>query len=82
MNNPNRDLLILFNQELMTPQALQHEVDMLHELLYEVERVDNLAIAHEVLDINKHKLIKKQHELRGIIRQRTIKAFVFLNCKN
>lgn len=82
MNNPNRDLLILFNQELMTPQALQHEVDMLHELLYEVERVDNLAIAHEVLDVNKHKLIKKPHELRGIIRQRTIRAFVFLNCKN
>lgn len=82
MNNPNRDLLVLFNQELMTPQAIEHEVDLLHELLYTVERIDNLIVAHELIDLNKYKVIKKTFHLRTIFRQRTLKPFEFLNCKN
>jgi len=38
MNKLNRDLLVLFNQELMTPQAIEHEVELLHQLLYNVEK--------------------------------------------
>ena len=82
MNNPNRDLLVLFNQELMTPQAIEHEVELLHELLYTVERIDNLIVAHELIDLNKYKVIKKAFHLRTIFRQRTLKPFEFLNCKN
>jgi hypothetical protein len=52
MNRINRDLLVLFNQELMSPQAIEHQVDLLHELLYDVERMDNLVIAHEIIDLN------------------------------
>ena len=74
MNKPNRNLLVLFNQELMNPQAMEHEVDMLHELLYKVERLDNIITAHEV--------INKGSYLRKIIRQRELKPFVFLNNKN
>lgn len=82
MNNPNRDLLVLFNQELMSPQAIEHEVELLHELLYTVERIENMIIAHEVIDLNKYKVINKPLELRTTIRQRELKPFVFLNCKN
>ena len=82
MNNPNRDLLVLFNQELMTPQAIEHEVELLHELLYRVECIDNLIIAHEVMDLNKCKIINDHFRLRTFFRQRTIKPFIFLNCKN
>lgn len=82
MNNPNRDLLVLFNQELMTPQAIEHEVELLHQLLYSIERIENLIIAHEIIDLNKYKLISKQVPLRKLIRQRELKPFVFLNCKN
>jgi hypothetical protein len=38
MNKSNRDLLVLFKEELMSPQAIEHEVEMLHELLYDVEK--------------------------------------------
>ena len=55
MNNINRDLLVMFNHELMSPQAIEHQVEMLHELLFDVERMDNLARAHEVLDLNKYR---------------------------
>jgi len=82
MNNTNRDLLVLFNQELMSPQAIEHEVERLHELLYTVEYIENLIIAHEVIDLNKFKVINKAYHLRIVIRQRALKPFVFLNCKN
>ena len=55
MNRINRDLLVLFNQELMTPQAIENEVELLHELLFSVERLDNLVSVHEVIDLNKYR---------------------------
>ena len=82
MNRMNRDLLVLFNQELLSPQAIEHEVEMLHELLHSVERLDNIVTAHEILDLNKYKVINKTLVLRNIIRKQELKAFVFLNCKN
>ena len=82
MNNSNRDLLVLFNQELMTPQSIEHEVELLHQLLYTIERLENLIIAHEIIDLNKYRVIKKPIHLRKLIRQQQLKPFVFLNCKN
>lgn len=82
MNNSNRDLLVLFNQELMTPQAIEHEVEMLHEILYTVEGLDNIVTAHEVIDVNKYKIFNAPQQLRAIFRQRDLKPFLFLNCKN
>jgi hypothetical protein len=82
MNNANRDLLVLFNQELMTPQSIEHEVELLHQLLYNIERVENLITAHEVIDLNKYKISNKSLLLRKIFKERELKPFIFLNCKN
>lgn len=82
MNKINRDLLVLFNQELMSPQAMENEVELLHELLFTVERLDNLVTAHEIIDLNKYKVINKQIILRKTIQLQELKPFVFLNCKN
>lgn len=82
MNNANRDLLVLFNQELMTPQSIEHEVELLHQLLYGIERVENLITTHEVIDLNKYKVSSKPMLLRKLFRQRDQKPFVFLSCKN
>jgi len=82
MDKPNRNLLVLFNQELMNQQAMKHEVDMLHEMLYKVERLDNIIKAHEVINLNKFKVISKASYLRKTLRQRELKPFVFLNNKN
>ncbi|MEY2918050.1 MAG: hypothetical protein RIS73_1764 [Bacteroidota bacterium] len=82
MNNSNRDLLVLFNQELMTPQAIEHEVEQLHEILFSVENINNIVTAHEVIDVNKYKIFNAPQQLRAIIHQRELKPFVFLNCKN
>ncbi|MBK8522566.1 MAG: hypothetical protein WAT20_13865 [Ferruginibacter sp.] len=82
MNKSNRDLLVLFNQEMMTPQSIEHEVALLHELLYTIERLENLVTAHEVIDLNKYKVSNKPLVLQKLFRQRVLKPFVFLNCKN
>ena len=82
MNKSNRDLLVLFNQELMTPQSIEQEVELLHQLLYGIERIENLIIAHEAIDLNKYKVSNKPLLLRKLFRQLELKPFVFLNCKN
>ena len=82
MNNPIRDLLLLFNQELMTPQAIEHEVEFLHGLLYTVERIDSLVIAHEIIDLNRYRIISKPLQLRSFFRNSALKPFEFLNCRN
>ena len=72
----------MFNQELMTPQSIEHEVELLHQLLYSIERIENLIIAHEIIDLNKYRIINKSIQLRKLIHYRELKPFVFLNCKN
>ena len=82
MNKFNRDLLVLFKEELMNPQAIEHEVEMLHELLYSVERIDNLIVAHEVINLNKFKIISDPNVIRHTFSKKELKPFIFLNNKN
>jgi hypothetical protein len=82
MNRINRDLLVLFNQELMSPQAIEQQLDLLHELLYDVERMDNLVTAHEIIDLNKYKVVNNPVKIKEVIRKQELKSFIFLNCKN
>jgi hypothetical protein len=82
MNRSNRSLLVLFNHEFMSPNAIEHEVDMLHELLYKVEHLENVIVSHEVIDLNKHRITNKAIALRKIFRERKVQGFVFLNNLN
>jgi hypothetical protein len=82
MNKSNRDLLVLFKEELMSPQAIEHEVEMLHELLYAVERIENLITAHEVINLNRYKVYNQYNIIRRNIRRKELQPFVFLNNKN
>lgn len=82
MNKFNRDLLVLFKEELMSPQAIEHEVEMLHELLFAIEKIENLIIAHEVINLNRYKIQNQFHIIRNTIRRRELKPFIFLNNKN
>jgi hypothetical protein len=82
MNKSNRDLLVLFKQELLSPQVIEETVDWLHEILQTTERLNNLVIAHEVLDLNKYKVVHNPLVLRNTLRKDPLKPFIFLNCKN
>ena len=82
MNKFNRDLLVLFKEELMNPQAIEHEVELLHEMLYLVEKIDNLIVSHEVINLNKYKISCDEKTIRQTISLKELKPFVFLNNKN
>ena len=73
---------MLFKEELMTPQSIEHAVELLHELLFDVEKIENLVTAHEVINLNKYKIYNKFHIVRDTIRKKELKPFVFLNNKN
>jgi hypothetical protein len=82
MNKSNRDLLVLFKHELMTPKAIEQEVEWLHEMLYDVERIDNFASAHEIIDLCKYKISGNPVAIKKAVRLRKEQAFIFLSNKN
>jgi len=82
MNKFNRDLLVLFKEELMSPQAIEHEVELLHELLYDVEKIENLITSHEVINLNNYKIQHNPIIIRNTILKKELKPFIFLSNKN
>jgi hypothetical protein len=82
MNNSNRDLLVLFNHNVMTPQAIEHEVEQLHGILYVVESINNVIAAHEVIDANRRRRITDHNTLLYIFGQKEVKPFTFIGCRN
>ncbi|MBK8710577.1 MAG: hypothetical protein IPL97_01645 [Niastella sp.] len=66
----------------MKPQDMEREVALLHELLYHIEQSDNIATAHEIIDLNKYKVIRKVAIVKDYIRSKKEIPFVFLNNRN
>jgi len=81
MDKFNRDLLVLF-KEKSNPQSIEHEVELLHELLFYVEKIDNLITTYEVININRYKISSNPRLVRETLGNKLLKPFVFLNNKN
>jgi hypothetical protein len=81
MDKFNRDLLVLF-KEKSNPKSIEHEVELLHELLFYVEKIDNLITTYEVVNINKYKISSNAKLVRETLGNKVLKPFVFLNNKN
>ncbi len=81
MDKFNRDLLVLF-KEASNPQAIEHEVEFLHELLFYVEKIDNVIVPHEVIDLNRYKILSRKKAVTEVMNQQQLKPFVFLHNKN
>ena len=81
MDKFNRDLLVLFKEE-SNPKAIEHEVELLHELLFYVEKIDNLIVAHEVINVNMYKIYSDRKTITETLKVKKLKPFVFLNNKN
>ena len=79
----NRDLLVMFRQHMMSQQDIDRQVMRLHEILFTTERPDNFARAHEIIDINRYRIIKKTVEIKKILRTgKDKKPFIFVSNKN
>ncbi len=82
MQAANRDLLVLTNVALLTPEERDKQVANLHSILYLIENWASFCTAHEILDINRLKIITKPHLMQKVISEPKVKAFVFINNKN
>ena len=82
MKKPHRDLLVLIKDDSQIPHSIDVEVEMLHEMLFHVETIDNLCKASEIIDLNKFKIISKHSFITKILKQRELKPFQFVNNKN
>ena len=82
MNMYNRDLLVLSKQNAFYPDKIQQEVEWINSLLNKVEVMQQFCIVNEVIDVNKYKIIQKPHIILQIIREKSLKPFVFISNKN
>ena len=82
MKASNRDLLVLVKNEYASDQFMEQEVELLNELLYHYETIYNFCKAHEVFDLNKYQIIRKQQLVQQIARQKELRPFQFLCNKN
>jgi hypothetical protein len=81
--HPNRDLLVMLKQRSMTQQDFDKHVLVLNEILFTTERLDNFVMAHEIIDLNRYKVITNSVEIKKFIRQGKLsKPFVFFSNKN
>lgn len=82
MKKPNRDLLVLFKQGELSPHAMDLEVSRLHQMLFDVEQMDNFIPTHELIDLNRYRIEKGYVPIIRHIRSRKEIPFVFLNSLN
>ncbi len=82
MNKSNRDLLVLNCQDAGNPEIMEQRMQRLHELLFQAERLDNFIKSHELIDLNRYKILSGSFELKKWVRKKKDIPFVFLNSLN
>ncbi len=82
MRTPFHDLLVLTGEKTMNKTELETQVRLINGLLYTVEQLTVFCNANEVIDINRCKMITKQHLIQQIISHDTLPSFIFISCKN
>jgi hypothetical protein len=78
MKSPDRDLLVLLKDETMSEQAIEQEVEKLNSMLVNIESSDGFYSSHEMLDLNKFKLIHDRKIISQMCKDKQMKPFTFL----
>ena len=81
-HNQRRDLLVLLNNEHRSQHAIYQEVEWLHDVLFHVEALENFCRAHELLDLNRYKVISNVAKVKKAVLRKDFKAFEFISNKN
>ena len=82
MRTPYHDLLVLTGDKTMNRDELESQVRFLNNLLFTVEQLNVFCAANEILDVNRCKIISKQHLIQQVISNKTLPPFVFISNKN
>jgi hypothetical protein len=82
MTNPTHNVLVFLNQEIMSRHSFKSEVKLLEKLFANIILNESALLAHEVIDINKHRVLTKFSQIEKHLNLPEQKPFVFLNNKN
>lgn len=82
MQDMNRDLLVLSQAAHQNPDVLERELAQLNTMLFHTENWPVFCTANEILDVNRHKIIRKTHLIQQILTEKKQKPFVFTCNKN
>lgn len=80
MKNYNRDLLLLYKEEVYNDDLIQNEVECLHRILMTVELNDVFCKAHEL--VTRYKITRKAKAILKAVEWPELKPFNFLINKN
>lgn len=81
MEKYNRDLLVLFNESVPS-DLMNTQVESLHALLHSVEKLENISLSHEVINVNKQKIFPDIVTVMQVLTSKKLKPFIFLNNLN
>lgn len=74
--------MVLVKDESMNEHFMEQELEQLNDLLFHFETIENFCVCHELFDINKYRIITRPKTIQNIIRQKELKAFLFISNKN
>ena len=80
--NRRRDILLLLNQNLMNPQALEDHVSILHSILFQAEQWSNITSVTEVMDMNQYRIIRQSHRVKRYFKTKFESPFIFFVNRN
>lgn len=66
----------------MTEKAIELEVARLNKLLYTVESHEHICTASELIDLNRYRITRNHRAILALIREKSVKPFLFLNNLN
>lgn len=78
----NRELVVLRSSEGRSEEALERELEQLHNLLYRAEELEAFCRVHEIIDLNVYKVYTQIGRVKKAVLRRDYKAFEFLFNKN
>lgn len=76
-----RDLIVLSKYAETNLFEFEKEVRSINRALYRVECMEIFCISHEVIDINRYKIVTTPYLIRKLLSDR-MKPFVFVFNKN
>jgi len=82
MKRQNRDLIIMRKDDTGDAKNIEHEILSLNSMLQKVEASEGLYVSYELIDLNKFKIINKQHLISQALKLTSMKPFEFLINKN
>gem|GEM_PF-196867 len=77
-----RDLLVLQTKHLFSQEEIDRQIELLNMVLVPVENWLSFCVANEIIDINRRKIISKEHLVQKILKDNPNQPFVFICNKN